>query len=302
MSVDMLTRILDKSVNEARVLSVQLYHYNEPTLIPHMHRMIEECHKRGLPVFLSTNLVVWRNIPDIIASGPETFLISVSGFTQSVYERSHRDGDIELVKANMRKVAALKHPRTTVQVSWHRYNYNDHEMPLMEALAKELGFNFVPYGTSLIPHDRAMKVWATGIDDPAGEDVLVPVKKTQALCAARKHWGCIIQQQIVAVNGKGNILLCSNLGNAFNELGSFFNKTVEQHLADRYESKYCSKCKSVGGHVYAAQAYTRSLLSPLVWAEQLYRKLGLQGRFPRLTAWATTALYENSRPQEKKTL
>lgn len=302
MSLEMLRRILDKCTAEARVLGVQLYHYNEPTLVPHMAEMVRECHQRQLPVFLSSNLTVWKNVPAILAEAPEMFLVSVSGFTQATYERSHKDGDIATVRENMRLAALLRRPGTTLQLSWHRYRYNEHELPFMKNYAEALGFQFVPYATSIIPHDRAMKSWATGIPVEHDQEFIVPPSQARQLCYERRGWVCIVQDQILAVNGRGDYLLCSNFADQGNVLGNLFNTTVPALLKARQTHPICQACKAVGGHVYAMQYYTRSRFSPLVWAEQLYRRCHLQGRWPKLTAWATRSLYKISRPQSKSTI
>jgi MoaA/NifB/PqqE/SkfB family radical SAM enzyme len=300
MSLDMMERILDKCLAEARVITVQLYHYNEPMLHPKMADMVRACHKRGVPVFLSSNLVNFKNVPAVLAEEPETLLISVSGFTQSVYERSHKDGDIEKVKQNMREVARLRKPKTHVQVSWHKYRYNEHEEPLMQALSDELGFFFNPYGTGLIPHDRAMKVWATGVEDPNGEDCLIPVKDAGTLCYDRRWWPCTLQDQILAVNGEGIVMNCSNFSDEANLRGNLFDTTVEEIFRKRKTDPACLACKSVGGHVYALQEYTRRRFSPMKLAEIAYRRLGLAGRSAKFSAWVTRRFY--IRPQEKKTI
>lgn len=299
MSMDMLRRILHKCSKEARIIGVQLYHYNEPFLIPHMAEMVRECHDWGYPVLLSSNLVGYERYgKEIMAEAPEVLLISVSGFTQPIYERSHKDGDIEQVKKNMAKVREHKSSSTYVQVSFHRYRYNEHEEPAMRALTNKLGFAWAPYGTGLIPHDRAMRVWETGIDDPSGEDVLVPVKEAGKMCFDRKHWDCLLQDQIVAINSNGDLLNCSNLADVANLRGNLFDTTIPKFLAQRKNDSFCNKCKAVGGHVYALQAYTRSEWSPLRMGEAVYRKLKLAGRFPAITAWGTR---QYLRPQEKET-
>lgn len=300
MSMEMLLRILDKCTKESKVLSVQLYHYNEPTLLSHMADMVMACHNYGLPVFLSSNLVIDKNLLSIMAAGPDTFLVSASGWTQEVYQRSHKDGDIEKVKRNMELIARHRTGNTVLQLSWHRYRYNEHEMPLMKRFAEGLGFQFAPYATSIIPHDRAMKSWATGIPVPHADEFIVPVDSAKDLCSARKNWVCILQEQILAVNGKGDYMLCSNFADNSNILGNLFDKTVSQILKDRKSNPVCIACKSVGGHVYAMQSYTRSKWSPLVIGEQIYRRLGLQGTIPKLSQWATQHLY--MRPQEKPTV
>ncbi len=302
MSIDMLRRILTKCTDEARVIGVQLYHYNEPLLLPQMAEMVRVCHEFKLPVFLSSNLVIFKNGPAVLAEAPEILLISVSGWTQAIYERSHKGGDIEKVKANMEEVAKLRKPGTHVQVSWHRYKYNEHEMPLMEAFSNKLGFTFVPYATSLLPQDRAMRVWETGIDDPSGEDVLLPVKAAKDLCYSRRHWDCLLQDQIVAVNGQGMLLNCSNRSDDENLRGSLFDTTLPKFLKGRKVDPACTKCRSVGAHVYSLQAYTRAEWSPVRLAEVAYRRLKLAGRFPAFTAWTNRTFYRISRPQQKETL
>lgn len=300
MSVDMMVKILDKAINEARVISVQLYHYNEPMLIPHIAEMVRQVHLRKIPVFLSSNLVDFRNVPAVMAQEPETLLISVSGWTQSVYERSHRNGNIEKVKAHMQSLVPLRKPKTNIQVSWHRYRYNQHEEVLMREFAQSLGFNFNAYGTGLLPQSRAMKEWETGIVDPDGEDCLVPVADAKELCAERKHWPCTLQNQILMVNGDGNYTNCSNYSDDANIRGNFFNTTVAEIFQRRKTDPMCIACKAVGAHVYALQEYTRSKYSLIKLAENTYRRLGLQGRFPKFSLWATNHLYV--RPQSKKTI
>jgi len=300
MKLEMLKRIMDKCTKEARVITVQLYHYNEPFLIPYLNEMVKMVHNYGIPVFLSSNLVIFKNVASVLAENPETLLISVSGWTQEIYERSHKDGEIEKVKANMKEVARLKGPNTHVQVSWHKYRYNEHEEPLMQEFAESLGFQFVPYGTGLIPQDRAMKVWKTGVEDPAGEDTLVPVKDAQKLCFDRRNWPCILQTQILPINGQGIVLNCSNRSDEANLRGSLFDTTVSEIFTKRKTDAACKACQSVGAHIYATQAYTRSLYSPVRVAEDMYRKLGLAGRFPKFSAWATRNLY--LRPQKKKSI
>lgn len=302
MSLEMAAGILRKATAEARVISVQLYHYNEPMLIPHIAGLVRLCHEFKLPVFLSTNLVVFTRLPEVMAETPEILLVSVSGWTQAVYERSHKDGDIEAVKANMTELGRLRRPGTHLQLSWHRYRYNEHELPLMQEYAERLGFNFVPYATSLLPHDRAMKEWRTGVADPAGEDLLLPALTVKQACFDRRNWDCLEQDQIVTVNGDGDYLNCCHRSDVANLRGSFFNSTVPALLASRKTDAACRACKAVGGHVYAMQAYTRGQWSPLRLAETVYRRLNLQGRFPRFTDWATRTFYTTSRPQTETTL
>jgi len=199
----------------------------------------------------------------------------------------------------MAEVARLRQKETHIQVSWHKYRYNEHEEPLMREYAEKLGFAFVPYGTGILPHDRAITEWRTGVKDPNGEDCLVPVADARQLCLDRKDWPCTLQNQILVIDGQGNHTNCSNRSDVFNVRGNLFDTTVPEIFRKRKKDPACLACKAVGGHIYALQEYTRSQWSPIRIAETVYRTLGLQGRFPAFSLWATNHLY--LRPQMKKT-
>lgn len=301
MSLDMMRRIIEHCQQSARILAIQLYHYNEPLVLPHIADLVKLSHEYGLPVVLSSNLMVPEaNIIRLMEQEPDSLFLSVSGWTQAVYERSHKGGSIERFKRNMQVIAQHKRNGTYARVSWHSYRYNAHEEVEMRNYALNLGLDFKAYGTSLIPQDRAFKVWETGIEDPAGEDVLVPVKEAQALCEARKRWPCLLQTQILAVYSDGRYMNCSNRQDEANIRGDLFSTTVPAILKARRTDEACVQCKAKAGHVYSLQSYTRSRWSLLRLGEDLYRKLGLQGRIPGMHAWATNKLY--FRPQKRTTL
>jgi MoaA/NifB/PqqE/SkfB family radical SAM enzyme len=278
MSLEMLERILSKCTAEARVMLVQLYFYNETFMVPNMDKMITICHKYKIPALVSTNLTLFKQGPAILAACPDRLIISVSGFTQPVYERSHAGGDIEVVKKNMAEVAKLRSPKTEVQVSWHHYRYNEHEMPLMEDYARKLGFSFLSYGTSLCPPRRALGVWKSGIEDPAGEDLLVPVMAAKQMCYDRRHWDCSGQDTIVVIDSKGTLLNCNGAeDDEANRRRSLFDTTIPAFLKARKTDPDCLACRAVGGQIYAMQVYTRSEWSPARLAGVVYRRLGLTG-------------------------
>lgn len=278
MTVEMLRRILDKVTKEARVLVVRLYYYDEPFLIRDMPKFVALCHEYNLPSTISTNLTMFDKYgPAILKEAPTTLLISVSGFTQAVYERSHKGGDIEKVKANMVKVSQLRSPKTHVQVNWHHYRYNEHEEPLMREYARKLGFSMVSFGTSLLPLERALRVWETGIDDPKGEDLLIPVKEARQACYERRHWECDGQNRVLTVNGDGFITNCNNRIYRENLRGSLFDTTVPALLKARKTDSDCVACQAIGGHIYAMQAYTRPVWSPMRLAGAVARKIGIAG-------------------------
>lgn len=300
MKLEMLRKIMEKCTSESRVITVEMHHYNEPLLIPWIAEMIELVHSFGVDAFISSNLVNFKNGPAVMQAAPETFLISMSGWTQEIYERSHKDGDIEKVKDHMAVMSKLRKPQTHVQASWHKYNYNQHEAPIMEAYAKMLGFAFRPYTTVVLPHDLVMDSWKTGINPVEGEDCVVAPVDTKDACFDRRKWPCLIQSQTLYVNSDGDYSNCGNRVNDENQRGNLFQTTVKEIFQKRKTDPACLSCKAVGGHIYAQQHYARSKTSLVRVGEDIYRGLGLAGRFPKFSNWATHKFY--MRGQEKETI
>lgn len=277
MSLEMLNRILYKCTSEARVITMQMHFTNEPFLIPHFPEMIRMAHQYGIPVLVSTNLNV--NIDRVaraLSYGPRKFMISVSGWTQEIYERSHRGGDIERVKRNMKIVAGCRSDKTNVQVSWHQYRYNAHEQQQMKEYALSLGFSFLPYTTTLLSPMKAMEIWRTGATPEYAGDLLISPLEARMMCYKRRKWDCTVQDRILILNSEGTLFRCGGDDLTLcNSYGSLFDTTVNDFLVLRRKSLVCKKCKSVGCHIYCLQSYMRPQWSPMRLAGTLCRRLGI---------------------------
>jgi MoaA/NifB/PqqE/SkfB family radical SAM enzyme len=144
MGAGTLDRILEKAKRECAVSWVCLFNWTEPLLHPNIAELIGVVKKHDVPLSLSSNLNVIRNPDEILASNPNFFRISLSGFTQPIYERGHREGDVETVKNNMVKLADAKirtGSSTLVEVLYHKYNYNLHEIdPMRKNFPNRSGF------------------------------------------------------------------------------------------------------------------------------------------------------------------
>lgn len=318
MSLEMMEHILEKVTKEARVLDVALHYYNEPFLIPHFPQMVAMCAKKyGLDVYLSTTLNHWKNVPEVIALEPFSFIISMSGMTQSVYERSHNGGDIEVVKENMKNLSAIVKQtgaKTIIRVSWHSYEYNLHQREEARLFAESLGFEFTPYMTGVLPFDLTLELfkrarisetsslYGLGLKsyEPhiAEQDIIIKIPEARKLAYERRKWPCILQNQVLAINSDGNFLNCCGKSNIDNLRGSIFDTTVDELLAYRHTDFDCISCKAVGGHVYADQSYTRKQWDIQRIAENFYRKLKLQGMFNHvpLYKWIMKKAYRKNRP------
>lgn len=308
----MLERILNYIEKQGWVISATLHYYNEPTLNPCIANLVRVCHEHGVHCLMSTNGSHWSRLLPVLEQGLTNLIFSVSGWTQVIHERSHKGIKIETVKENMRLASEFvalhrdfKGHRMFVRVSWHDYEYNRHERPLMEAYARTLGFKFTSYNTGLLPLEQAQARMLQAVADPLlpehpGErDLRTKLITAARLCAERKHWQCINQQRMITVDGNGILHNCCVKAHDANKRGSLFATDLEifnHHRAEQDED--CHKCKAHGHHVYAMQQYRMPLgfrTTAKKAGENLWRKLNLGGMFPRVSALRSQWTYDRPR-------
>ena len=109
MDEDLMERILDKIASENPDAIVFTYGNSEPWLNPRLPECLASIKRRGLHPQFSTNLNYVQRVDETLAAQPDMIIISLSGFTQEIYERGHDGGNIDKVKAHMRIVAGAKY-------------------------------------------------------------------------------------------------------------------------------------------------------------------------------------------------
>jgi len=135
--------------------------YGEPLLNLQTPKLIRLAKTYLMGTALSTSLSVRRFDADAyVESGLDAMVLSIDGATQSVYERFRRNGDLELVFGNVRKLVEAKRRlrKRTPVLSWNflAFEHNVHELPLAVRLARNLGVNVF----------RVVNPWDVGWDDP----------------------------------------------------------------------------------------------------------------------------------------
>jgi MoaA/NifB/PqqE/SkfB family radical SAM enzyme len=160
MDPDLMEKILDKIALENPNAIVFTYGNSEPFLHPKLAECIASIKRRGLHPELSTNLNHLNRVEDVLAAQPDMIIISLSGFTQEVYEKGHAGGKIEKVKANMRVIAeanAKADPKIRIAVNYHVYNDNGHEIEPMKQYAEGLGLEFFTSMARAISMENAIQ-------------------------------------------------------------------------------------------------------------------------------------------------
>ena len=258
MSPSLLGRILDKAVGECRVVAVGLYNWTEPLLHPEIAKLIGVVNSRGIDSVISSNLNVLRDAEAIMRAAPKFFRISLSGFTQPVYARGHREGRIERVKHNMRRLAAARdavgNTATHIDVNYHEYKDNRHEIEPMQEFATSLGFHFSTTLAQIYPVEKIIAI-ADGHETSADRALLdrlaLPLERALAITAAAGGADCPLLDDMMVLDVVGDVMLCcgSSMDRA-NTVGRFLDHPIAELQRRRRELTLCRRCLELGIPTY----------------------------------------------------
>lgn len=148
MNLDYFKIIIEKIKNENSDAIILPFGNSEPFLNKNIYDYIKIIKNCGLRCTLSSNVNIFSNIERTLMLEPDTFIISISGFTQDIYSLAHRGGDINIVKKNIKMISDIKFKnnlKTNVIVNYHLYNYNwKEDFDAAKKWVEELGFVFAP--------------------------------------------------------------------------------------------------------------------------------------------------------------
>ena len=125
------------------------FNWTEPFLNRNLQDYVAVVKMHGLICLVSTNFSLRRidNLEAALRAGIDKLIISVSGFDQPVYEINQVNGNVDYVKANAERVAALKRSggiNTDVNLRFLRFAYNHDQEANLEQYARDLDFAFDP--------------------------------------------------------------------------------------------------------------------------------------------------------------
>lgn len=281
MDEALMERILDKIQLENPQAIVFLYGNSEPWLHPKLPECISSIKRRGLNAQLSTNCNFVRRVDEVLAAGPDMIIISLSGFTQDIYERGHAGGKIDKVKANMRLIAeanARAAVKVNIQVNYHIYNDNEHEIQPMKEYAESLALGFfTSYARAIsmenaIQYCRAHDPQATpfeiqkGRPDwnvalPPGGKIYADAMKRLKIppTEARKMYENIPMSTVCPVGAgsmftfirhDGKTQMCACTADRRIVLSDYLDTTPEQMIEQRTNHSICKQCLKYRTNLY----------------------------------------------------
>ena len=244
---------------------VSLFNWGEPLLHPELPRFITTLRRNGMACHLSTNLNVRRGLEEMIAADPDDLKISISGWTPETYGRTHKRGDLALVKANLvrvREYADRHGASTNIWVSHHLYRSNLGELEAVRQACAELGFAHNPIQAFYMPLER-LRGLLHGQPNPADDGIVAdlltsPQERAASIATLRSgRYDCELRFNQTTINHDGSVALCCSVYDQKNMLGlDFLDHDHAAIEARKYAHPFCGACISENLH------YTQAELRP----------------------------------------
>jgi radical SAM protein with 4Fe4S-binding SPASM domain len=146
--------------------NVNLYHWGEPLLNPHLSEYIRYFAERGKFVTINANFshkdYDEEYLTELVQSGLGECTVSIDGATQEAYEMYRVRGNLERVLNNLRKINGIKKrlgtdlPHVTYKMLLNKFN--EHQIKDAERLAEEVGADFYAPDFLMIP-DEERDAW-----------------------------------------------------------------------------------------------------------------------------------------------
>lgn len=283
MDESLMERILDKIQSENPKALVYLYGNSEGFIHPRLPECITSVKRRGLSPQLSSNLNYIQRVAETLEAGPDLIIISLSGWTQEVYEKGHVGGNIEKVKANMRTLAEAnnqlpENKRVSIQVNFHVYLDNQHEITPMKEYSANLGLGFfTSFARAIsmentIQYERHLDPDATPFEIQEGQPdwnlLIPPVSQTyidtmQRLkippTEAREMYKHHPIREVCPVGAgslftfirhDGKLQMCACTADRRITLGNYLDLTPDQMIEKREGHSICKQCLKYRNNLY----------------------------------------------------
>lgn len=172
MSWETYVRVIDEMKPHACI--VFFWSWGEPFLHPDACRMIRYAKDQGLAVHSSTNGHCFAT-PDraeaVVASGLDSLVFAVDGLDPETYATYRRGGDLATVLASIRNVVRAREAaggtRPFLALRFIVMKHNEHQLPGVEAFARDLGVDAVTWRTPILARGDQRVVAGLAPDDPA---------------------------------------------------------------------------------------------------------------------------------------
>lgn len=283
MDYDLFRKIIDKSV-QLNLHYVSLYNWTEPFLCCELEHYAAYVKEKGLFCQLSSNLP-FPHLPHLIPSLKfcDKLIVSVSGFSQDVYQINHRGGNISFVKHNIDRIAAAKKHEeieTDVYIRYFIFDYSESEYHLFEDFACSHGLHIQCWrgGGNPMRHINPMRKHDEGawLQHEANLQYLPDMYKCITESTDKM---CRVAIDPVNIDWRGDVSLCC-LKPAFGctRIGNFLEDDFDVIQYRRATHPLCTTCQKPWGRITSLPYHKMSLLRGMM------KTLGTDADFLAATA------------------
>ncbi|MCK5877142.1 MAG: radical SAM protein [Candidatus Marithrix sp.] len=261
MQLSLFEAILDKIKREDsgyEYVVIGLYNWGEPLLHPEYPKFIAAIKARGFYAEVSTNLNT-KKIKTVVSSAPHKLIISLSGYYQAVYAKTHSNGNANLVVSNLyllRYYMDKLKQNFVVEISYHLYKHNvGRDLERMMNIAADLGFHFSSDAALLMPLEKNFK-YSHGENLSKSEQNLVSlmlIKPEEQLQLAQpyKNTPCSLLNW-KTINFDGSMAICCAVYDYKHNITNNFLEVPHAELEERKRNhNLCKKCMAKGLHALA---------------------------------------------------
>ena len=161
MDYDLYTRVLDELSHALFMLL--LWNQGESFLHKRFWDMVRYATAKRIWTYASTNGHFLENCEEIVRSGLGTLLVSVDGASAESYAAYRRSGDFDLVIRGLKELVETKRRLNSstpvIHLQFIVMRHNEHEIALIDRLARECGVDRLTLKTVQIYDDEDIDVW-----------------------------------------------------------------------------------------------------------------------------------------------
>jgi len=255
ISVDLFEKSIDKLIEEGLINSqscIFLYNWGEPFLHPDLDKIMEYVNKREINFALSSNASIDKEFKAKEVKKLQEISFSMSGFSQSSYDRVH-GFRFENIKKNIAMFAEnLKKAgyRNRVKIFFHIYQFNLDEIILAKEFAKTIDADFVPYYAFIADYDKAKSYLLNKLSSAEMRSVaesIVLADMVQKIKLMPSNYRCP-QDDILILDEKADILTCCFLPKDHPDYycGNLFDGKLRENLKAKTRKNECQFCLESG--------------------------------------------------------
>lgn len=214
-------RILDRF---PALLVANLSLWGEPFLNKQIFDIIRYGRERKIEMIVQSNFSLpnfdEEMAQNILDSDLSTLWLSIDGATQETYEVYRRKGELALVLENLGTLLRLKRAqgRTNPKIVWKMVvnKHNQHEVPLAQAKANELGIEFLT--VEIYTPEHLKEQWKPSVD----------VEQMGTKTHTDRMEQCYPLWQVMTVNFNGDVFPCCGEWSPKDAMGNVLREPVSK--------------------------------------------------------------------------